>query len=504
VATSEHIPNPASAHQGRPVAVSAKVRSRKLINQTTLTSIIMMSADVLAVLVALILASVIRYYGSSAAGIAQQPLLWTATPLSLNPGYLLLFIGALLIVCRRDGLYGPPRAHRAWEDHRRTIQACLATGLLLCGCMYVMHNTIVSRAVVAYLIVLTAIFLCVLRTFWRHVLYQRYERGMDTRNVLIVGANYVGNVIRDQITSYPHLGRSFKGFLQTDSRIAEPDLRDLSLDGMEQLKHTVRKYFIDEVIVAEGFSTATIRRLIDTAKQLDIEVLVIRGFYHDLAPNAPIQYLGDFPVVSLHPRHGRVVARLLKRLSDLVLAIPLTVAMIPLMLLIAFVVKVNSPGPVFYRSTRIGKRGRGFTCFKFRTMVVNADELKASLAAQNERDGILFKIHNDPRITRIGRLLRKFSLDELPQLLNIIRGDMSLVGPRPPIASEVELYGLRHCRRLEVLPGLTGLWQVWARQDPSFERYVALDLAYVENWSLWLDLKILLRTAQVVLRGTGS
>jgi exopolysaccharide biosynthesis polyprenyl glycosylphosphotransferase len=367
-----------------------------------------------------------------------------------------------------------------------------------------MHNTVASRAVVAYLIVLTAIFLCLLRTFWRHVLYQRYERGLDTKNVLIVGANYVGNVVREQITRYPHLGRSFKGFLRTGSTTAEPDVRDLSLENLDQLQTAVRKYFVDEVIIAEGCSTATICRLIEMAKELDIEVLVIRGFYHDLAANAPIEYLGDFPVVSLHRRHGRAVATLLKRLSDLVLAIPLAVALVPLMLLIALLVKLDSPGPAFYTSTRIGKRGRGFTCFKFRTMVANADELKRSLAEQNERDGILFKMHNDPRITRSGRLLRKFSLDELPQLLNIIRGDMSLVGPRPPLASEVELYELQHCRRLEVLPGLTGLWQVWGRQDPSFERYVALDLAYVENWSLWLDLKILLRTAQVVLRGTGS
>ena len=131
------------------------------------------------------------------------------------------------------------------------------------------------------------------------------------------------------------------------------------------------------------------------------------------------------------------------------------------------------------------------------------EQLKQSLATQNERDGILFKIKNDPRVTPLGRVLRKFSLDELPQLLNVLRGDMSLVGPRPPIASEVERYDVEHFRRLEVLPGLTGLWQIRARQDPSFERYVALDLAYVENWSFWLDLKILVRTAEVVFRGTG-
>jgi lipopolysaccharide/colanic/teichoic acid biosynthesis glycosyltransferase len=137
-------------------------------------------------------------------------------------------------------------------------------------------------------------------------------------------------------------------------------------------------------------------------------------------------------------------------------------------------------------------------------MCTNADKLKEDLKDRNERDGILFKISNDPRITRVGRFLRKYSLDELPQFYNVLRGDMSLVGPRPPLASEVEQYDIAHLRRLDVLPGMTGLWQVEARQDPSFDSYISLDTAYVENWSLWLDMKILVRTVGVVFSGTGS
>ena len=166
------------------------------------------------------------------------------------------------------------------------------------------------------------------------------------------------------------------------------------------------------------------------------------------------------------------------------------ILLLPAMVIIAIVIEVDSPGPVFYVSQRIGKKGRVFPCFKFRTMVANADLLRHNLASLNEREGLLFKIKNDPRVTRAGQILRKFSLDELPQLCNVLFGDMSLVGPRPPLASEVGRYELEHFRRLEVLPGITGLWQVRARQDPSFSRYLALDLAYVENWSFWLDLKI--------------
>jgi lipopolysaccharide/colanic/teichoic acid biosynthesis glycosyltransferase len=174
------------------------------------------------------------------------------------------------------------------------------------------------------------------------------------------------------------------------------------------------------------------------------------------------------------------------------------------MLVIAIAIRWDSKGSIFYGAERIGRKGRTFCCYKFRTMVEDADKLKADLEHMNERDGILFKIANDPRMTRVGAMLRKYSLDELPQFYNVLRGDMSLVGPRPPMAAEVEQYDLAHLRRLDVLPGITGLWQVEARQDPSFDSYISLDTAYVENWSLWLDLKILARTVHVVLSGTGT
>ena len=151
----------------------------------------------------------------------------------------------------------------------------------------------------------------------------------------------------------------------------------------------------------------------------------------------------------------------------------------------------------------MGKKGRIFTFFKFRTMVTGADGLRMTMEDLNERAAVLFKITRDPRTTRVGRILRKFSLDEAPQLINVLKGDMSLVGPRPPLPSEFKQYRLDHLRRLDVVPGITGLWQITSRQDPSFDNYIALDLEYIENWSLGLDFKILLRTIPAVLKGTG-
>jgi lipopolysaccharide/colanic/teichoic acid biosynthesis glycosyltransferase len=197
-------------------------------------------------------------------------------------------------------------------------------------------------------------------------------------------------------------------------------------------------------------------------------------------------------------------ARALKRLVDVTFAAVSLVLMMPLLVALAVLIYLDDSGPIFYASERIGKDGYAFPCFKFRTMVKNADSLQARLAVLNERDTILFKLSNDPRVTRVGTFLRRYSLDELPQLFNVLRGEMSLVGPRPPLASEVERYAPEHLIRLAVLPGLTGLWQIESRQNPSFANYIALDKAYVENWSFWLDVKILFRTLGVVLRGTGQ
>jgi exopolysaccharide biosynthesis polyprenyl glycosylphosphotransferase len=244
--------------------------------------------------------------------------------------------------------------------------------------------------------------------------------------------------------------------------------------------------------------------VVEDARAIGIDVRVVPDLYDGLAWNAPVEFIGQFPTIPLHRRDFPRGAFLLKRLLDISVSLLALTVLSPFLLLIAVLIRMDSKGPIFYRSERIGRKGRTFTCLKFRTMVADAESLQEGLAHRNERDGILFKITDDPRITKVGAWLRKYSLDELPQFLNVFRGDMSLVGPRPPIASEVEKYDLAHLRRLDVLPGMTGLWQVEARQDPSFDNYISLDTAYVENWNLMLDLRILARTVGVVLAGTGS
>jgi exopolysaccharide biosynthesis polyprenyl glycosylphosphotransferase len=335
------------------------------------------------------------------------------------------------------------------------------------------------------------------------MVYKRYREGLETRNVLIVGAGRVAHALRNHLESLRHLGFRFKGFVALSEREAESGDADIIGDVRNCLS-LARSLFVDEIFFSVPAEKKLVIALVEEARSVGIDVRVVPDLYDGLAWNAPVEYIGQFPTIPLHRRDLPIGAFLLKRVIDITGATLALVIGSPVMLMLMIATKLDSDGPVFYRAQRIGRKGRNFTCYKFRTMCVDADKLKESLKHKNERDSVLFKISNDPRVTRVGRLLRKYSLDELPQLYNVLRGDMSLVGPRPPIASEVEQYDLSHLRRLDVLPGMTGLWQVEARQDPSFDSYISLDTAYVENWSLWLDMKILARTVGVVFSGTGS
>jgi exopolysaccharide biosynthesis polyprenyl glycosylphosphotransferase len=265
-----------------------------------------------------------------------------------------------------------------------------------------------------------------------------------------------------------------------------------------------RTLFVDEIYFSTPADKETVLAVLEEARANGIEVRVVPDLYDGLAWNAPVEFIGQFPTIPLHRRDFPRGAFVLKRTMDVAFCLLALLLLGPLLLGLALWVKLDSPGPILYRSKRVGRKGRTFQCKKFRTMVAGAEMLQEDLIHRNERDGVLFKIRNDPRVTRAGAWLRKYSLDELPQIFNVLAGDMSLVGPRPPLATEVEKYDLSHLRRLDVLPGMTGLWQVEARQDPSFDHYISLDTAYVENWSVWMDLRIMARTVGVVFSGTGT
>jgi len=417
--------------------------------------------------------------------------------------YIGLYGIILVALARSYGLYGSLLSRGGLNEQRMTIQSSLIAGLILCGTLYLARAEAVSRLVVVLLIIFSTALLCIRRAVWRRMVYKRYREGLETRNVLIVGAGRVAHALRNHLESLRHLGFRFKGFVALSEREAESGDADIIGDVRNCLS-LARSLFVDEIFFSVPAEKKLVIALVEEARAVGIDVRVVPDLYDGLAWNAPVEYIGQFPTIPLHRRDLPIGAFLLKRAIDITGASLALLIGSPIMLLLMMAIKLDSDGPVFYKAQRIGRKGRTFSCYKFRTMCADAEGLKESLKHKNERDGVLFKITNDPRITKVGRLLRKYSLDELPQLYNVLRGDMSLVGPRPPIASEVEQYDISHLRRLDVLPGMTGLWQVEARQDPSFDSYISLDTAYVENWSLWLDMKILARTVGVVFSGTGS
>lgn len=478
---------------------------RRAASQSVVNAVLMMATDVSAVMAALYLALHLRTGHAGAYWAGLHNVVSVGPAMLVQIAYLLWFITALLALGWHDGLYGRLQSDSILHEQRMTVQACLNAGLLLCGAMYMTHDTVTPRAVVLSLVCFTAPLLCLLRGFWRYSSHRDFQKGIGTRNVVILGTGNVSDAVRRQIFKHRRrLGRIFKGFVELPGETAAKNDSGEVIGNLYQLRHLIRQHFVDEIIIAGTCSTPQLLELVEMAADMHIAVLAIPGLSEDMAPDAQIFYLGDFPVTTIHRRDDRALALLLKRAVDIVLSVIFLIMLAPAFLLIGMLIKLTSAGPAFYVSERIGRKGRVFRLWKFRTMMLGADRMKAALASANERNGILFKIKNDPRITPIGRLLRKFSLDELPQLFNVLWGDMSLVGPRPPLANEVAQYEVKHYRRLDVLPGLTGLWQVRARRDPSFDQYVALDIAYVENWNFWMDLKILVRTAEVVLRGTGS
>jgi len=421
-------------------------------------------------------------------------------------GFVFLLSILTTILAQINGLYSSPYKRRLGKELRLLGGAVAGAGTIAVTCFYLLGNTVRQMS----LGILTVILAWIILAAWRKFIYSQSISGLaETRNVLILGCSSYGQLLRQHLDQHPEFGYIFKGYVdrRRNGRPPNPAHNKVEaeiLGPTDQLPAMVRKHFIDEIFVSVPSDRNLVIEVAQYARTAGVPLRVMPDLYDGLAAGAPVEYLGLLPTVMLHKGTIPTVQLVFKRLMDIVLAVVSLVALSPFLVLVVAVIRLDSAGPILFRSLRVGKKGRTFACLKFRTMVENAEQLKDSLRHLNERDGVLFKITNDPRLTRVGKFLRKFSIDELPQLWNVLRGDMSLVGPRPPIPNECQQYSLEQLRRLDVTPGLTGLWQVTARKNPSFMSYMELDAQYVNNWSFWLDCRILWKTIGVVLAGTGQ
>lgn len=330
---------------------------------------------------------------------------------------------------------------------------------------------------------------------WRE-LFQTPFRRKRPKRILIAGAGNLGSELCAEIER--QASNIFLGFVDCG-----PLATSNALGRIDELENIVRSTFADEVIIALPEHPEIAAKVIKIARSCNITAKLAIETFDCASATHGLEQLGNISLLPLFQQQESLLRAGIKRALDFFISIFGLIASAPVMGIVAVIVKLDSPGPVLYRSPRVGHKGQLFTCYKFRTMTRNAERRKEKLRGCNERSGPIFKITHDPRVTRSGRVLRRYSLDELPQLWNVWRGEMSLVGPRPHPLDDCQRYERDHLRRLEVVPGMTGLWQVTARRDPSFQRNMALDMEYIEHGNLWMDLKVLFKTVSVVLQGNG-
>ncbi len=361
---------------------------------------------------------------------------------------------------------------------------------------------IYSRGVFLANAVILFISLAGWRMVKRYFVRRMVVRGYNRQRVLIVGGGKVGRAVAREFRANPYLGMEAAGYLD-DQKNGEID-GVLVLGRLQDFERVARQKFIDEVIVTIPSARGQVSEMIRTGQRMGLGIRIVPDFLDLTAGELETSSIGTVPLLEYHNQVPHGTDLILKRAFDLLVGGLAFLLCLPFLPLLVLMIKLDSSGPVFYVSPRCGKDGRVFRFYKFRSMVPGAEKQLERLKDRNEQDGPVFKIRDDPRITRGGRFLRRYSLDELPQLWNVLQGEMSLVGPRPPTPDEVERYHDWQLKRLSIKPGITCLWQIKGRSELSFEEWLKWDFFYIDNWSFWLDIKILLRTIFVVIRGKGA
>ncbi len=361
---------------------------------------------------------------------------------------MLLYVALVLLFCQWQDLYWTPRTRSAVEESRAVIKAVAFATMILIAFLYLSGDKVISPIIVVTSFLLNGIGLTGWRYWKRRIVIRRVERGIGARNVVIIGSGEIGQALARQFDENKLLGYRFKGFLD-GNHSRDPRL----LGKIEDLPRVARSEFLDEVFITIPSERELVKRIAIEARRQRLDVKVVPDLFDGLAWKMPVLHIGNFPVMSLNWQSIPVFGLFIKRVLDVCLSLIGLLLSGPICASLALWIMFDSPGPVLYRSQRMGKKGRVFTCYKLRTMVANADEMKKTPCGTGTNvGGLSLRFATSPRITRAGKFLRKFSLDELPQFWNVLKGDMSLVGPRPHPLDDVEQYSLDHLCRLDVKP----------------------------------------------------
>lgn len=389
---------------------------------------------------------------------------------------------------------------------RKLVGVTLRGGGVFLGLLFLFGQIHIGRTTFVLQIAFLFALLILERTLVRTIITRRQSKGEIQRNVLIVGTGTVARDFLDDTMNHPEWGARVVGFLDWGERSLLWSYREVPRIGtIDNLSEIVLNRQVDCVVFAVRRSELNrVEQPIKVCDEMGTPAMLLADFFVSRIATMRIAELGGRPVVMYSPTPNREFGILAKDIFDRVSALLGMVAILPLLLATALAIKLEDGGPILFRQMRCGLNGRRFLLFKFRSMVIDAEALQATLMAKNEVKGSAFKLTHDPRVTRVGRFLRKSSIDELPQLWNVICGHMSLVGPRPPLPSEVSHFDVWQRRKLSMKPGITGLWQVGGRSEIDFEEWMRMDLQYIDEWSLGLDAKILLKTIPAVISGHGA
>lgn len=414
----------------------------------------------------------------------------------------LFWVFVLVAFLHNSHLYYTDRYLSISSEWLKVGRCVLLSAVLTALFVFILKFDIFSRVVFIESAVTLFLCLSIWRMLKRIYIRQLIVNGYANYNILIVGAGRVGLTLADEIKVYPYLGIRMVGFLddiRTDEREGARVLGKIS-----DLEQVAKKYFIDEIYVTIPSERGITAEIIQKGAKLGKTVRVVADHFGLSYSLGGLNYIGAIPLLVYFEKSEHGSESWIKRLLDIVISGLVLILLIPLFMVIAFVIKLESPGPVLYIAKRSGRKGVIFSFYKFRSMIKNADRLKEQIRHKSEVDGPIFKIKKDPRFTKIGAFLRRYSLDELPQLINVLKGDMSLVGPRPFPVEESNNIEYKHIPRLNIRPGITGLAQIKGRSSLKFSQWMRWDNWYVNNWSLGLDIKILLWTIPVVLKGKGA
>lgn len=427
-------------------------------------------------------------------------------PYSVYFPYSLTLTLVLLFIYWEEGLYSSKRKH-SWLNEVYIILRGAITGVAALYVLSLVYRPVLySRLIPAYVGAAVLVLLAMARAVEKLIEGLLRKRGYGVQRALIVGAGEIGRMIMRNIVAQPELGYEVVGFVDDKPERGNKDIgRFRGLGSTDYIPEIIKSHGVDVVIITlPWLYHRKILSIMTLCERVKVGVKIVPDLFQMSLSQVDIDDLNGIPLIGTKSVSikGRNLA--LKRAIDVTIASLGLILLSPLMLLTALLIKLDSPGSAIFKQTRIGRGGRPFTVYKFRSMREGAESEQESLISWNEASGPLFKIKDDPRRTALGKFLRRTSLDELPQLYNVLRGEMSLIGPRPPLPSEVEQYQDWHKKRLETWPGMTGLWQVSGRSELTFEEMVLLDIYYIENWSLLLDLSIALKTIPTLILGTGA